>query len=126
MNPQDTSARSPWRVGSLLLLIAAVLACLSVLLINRGPLYYFDTGSYFKQGDTALSLILPAPPPEGEAATDSQSGTGGSEAAAKDKTTSGSRSMVYAAAGRRALACRCDQWCRADKSGGPVADGLAG
>ncbi len=49
----------PWRVGSLLLLVVTIAICLAVLMINRGPLYYFDTGSYFKQGDMALSLILP-------------------------------------------------------------------
>ena len=96
MSRQDISGKPQRRFGPILLLLAAVLACLSVLLINRGPLYYFDTGSYFKQGDTALSLILPDRPPEETPVASGQGGTGASQAAPKDKTTSGSRSMVYA------------------------------
>lgn len=83
-----SSGPSRW-VGSVVLLAVTVAICLTVLAINRGPLYYFDTGSYFKQGNAALSLILPE---SGQA--------GGNQGAAvaedDDGTTGGSRSMVYA------------------------------
>lgn len=68
--------------------------CLSVLAINRGPLYYFDTGSYFKQGNAALALILPERRRENDPATAGKSGQ--KSAKAEDETTDGSRSMVYA------------------------------
>ena len=91
---RDVSSGRKWRAGSFLLLLAAVAICLAVLAINRGPLYYFDTGSYFKQGNAALSLILP----ESVQKTDpSTAGQGGNNTAkAEDDTTDGSRSMVYA------------------------------
>ncbi len=91
---RDVSSGRKRRAGSFLLLLAAVAICLAVLAINRGPLYYFDTGSYFKQGNAALSLILP----ESVQKTDpSTAGQGGNNTAkAEDDTTDGSRSMVYA------------------------------
>ena len=89
---QDLSSGRAWRSGPLLLLLAAVSICLSVLAINRGPLYYFDTGSYFKQGNAALDLILPERAQEKDPATAGQS----DQKTAQDKTTDGSRSMVYA------------------------------
>ncbi|WP_138935609.1 hypothetical protein [Roseovarius arcticus] len=91
---KDVSIGRAWRAGPILLLIAAVMICLSVLAINRGPLYYFDTGSYFKQGNAALALILPERRQEKDPATAGQSGQ--KKAKAEDETTDGSRSMVYA------------------------------
>ena len=91
MSQHDISGRSQWRFGAIFLLLAAVLACLSVLLINRGPLYYFDTGSYFKQGDAALSLFLPD-----TSAEEVGVGAGQGGQSARNETTSGSRSMAYA------------------------------
>ncbi len=87
MNVSVSSNRPSWRIGGFLLLAAAVLACLSVLLINGGPLYYFDTGSYIRQGNVALNSLLP---------TISESGSaGGSSAADQDNTATGSRSLIY-------------------------------
>ena len=90
----NVSVGRAWRPGPILLLAVAAIVCLSVLAINRGPLYYFDTGSYFKQGNAALSLILPERRPEKDPATEGQSDR--KTAAAKDDTADGSRSMVYA------------------------------
>ena len=72
---------------AIVLVLAAVIACLSVLLINGGPLYYFDTGSYIRQGSVALNSIFP-PVTEG--------GTpGGAYTADDDNTATGSRSLIY-------------------------------
>ncbi len=93
MTAPAASERSPRWIRGGLLFAATVVICLAVLMINRGPLYYFDTGSYFSQGDKALSLILPAQ-------KDGTGGGAGSPASEnpgeKDQTTVGSRSMVYA------------------------------
>lgn len=79
--------------GGLLLLAATVIACLTVLTINRGPLVYFDTGSYFRQGNIALSMILPAPAPQDGIAAQSPGAAAGKD---DDETAGGSRSIVYA------------------------------
>ncbi|WP_146193106.1 hypothetical protein [Maritimibacter sp. 55A14] len=84
--------KSPPRRGwfrTAALLSVAVLVCLGALIVNSGPLYYFDSGSYFKQGDAALSLILPAEHAEG-------AGAGAGGRIEDDDTVVGSRSMVYA------------------------------
>ncbi|MFG6540394.1 hypothetical protein [Sulfitobacter sp. M22298] len=94
MAAQTASGGSPRRFRGALLVAATVVICLAVLIINRGPLYYFDTGSYFRQGNIALSLILPAPKPAG-----AQNGASGSQAeqnGEEDEVTGGSRSMAYA------------------------------
>ncbi|WP_420587370.1 hypothetical protein [Ruegeria sp.] len=75
------------RVRALLLFALAVLACLSVVLINGEALYYFDTGSYIRQGSVALNTILP-PVYEGSV-------SGGTYAADQDSTATGSRSLIY-------------------------------
>lgn len=94
MTAQPASGRSPRRLGAFLLLAVTVAICLAVLIINRGPLYYFDTGGYFRQGDAALSLILPAPEKSGAV---TEAGDGQTEGRVeKDETTSGARSMAYA------------------------------
>ena len=79
-------------VQGLLFLALALLVAFSVLLINRGPLFYIDTGGYLSQGNAALEYLLPAPEeaPGGGEARD------GSEAVEEDKTASGARSMLYA------------------------------
>ena len=69
---------------------AAFLACLSVALINGGPLYYFDSGGYLDNGVKVLRQFgfLVA---EG-------GGSGGAGAAAGDvgtNTVNGARSVVY-------------------------------
>lgn len=51
MNRSSAGART-WLVAA-----AAVLVCLSAFALNRGPLYYYDTGGYLSQGDSILSLI---------------------------------------------------------------------
>ncbi|MGQ3489519.1 hypothetical protein [Roseovarius pacificus] len=89
MNSQGIVGGLAWRTGPFLLLVAAILLCLAVLLVNHGPLYYFDTGSYFKQGNATLSLILPED-------THSAGTVGANQIAQTDDTTNGSRSMIYA------------------------------
>ncbi|WP_377194649.1 hypothetical protein [Ruegeria meonggei] len=86
MNVSVPSDKSSWRVGVFLLLAVAVLACLSVLLINGGPLYYYDTGSYIRQGNVALNTFLP---------TVNEVGGGGGYTADQDGTATGSRSLIY-------------------------------
>ncbi len=86
MSQHHISDKPPWRPGAVFLLLAAVLACLSVLLINRGPLYYFDTGSYIRQGGVVLNMILPEDQTSGGAAVHDID---------QDDTASGSRSLLY-------------------------------
>ncbi|HIE56017.1 MAG TPA: hypothetical protein EYP90_12715 [Chromatiaceae bacterium] len=74
--------------GKAVLLLIAVFMSLSVLLANRGPLFYFDTGGYFSQGNAALKLVLNEKRPGG--------GAQGNGAQEEDKATSGSRSMIFA------------------------------
>ncbi len=70
-----------------LLLIAVILAGLSVLLINGGPLYYYDTGSYIRQGNVALNTIFPDIQEAGGAVASYNTDD--------DGTASGSRSVIY-------------------------------
>lgn len=72
--------------GPVLMLVALCL-CLSVLLINRGPLIYFDTGSYIRQGTVALNMLFP----DADVANNSSI----SGKADSDDTASGSRSLIY-------------------------------
>ncbi len=81
------SDKLSWQTRSVLLVVLAGLACLSVFLINGGPLYYFDTGSYIRQGSVALNSLLP---PVNETTT-----TGGTYTADDDGTATGSRSLIY-------------------------------
>ncbi|WP_171238995.1 hypothetical protein [Ruegeria sp. HKCCA5763] len=94
MTAPSASGRSPRWIGAILLLAATAVICLAVLIINRGPLYYFDTGSYFRQGDAALSLVLPAP--EKDSAVVNAGASQPGDRVEEDETTSGSRSMAYA------------------------------
>lgn len=92
MTQKEIAGRPRW-LGPLLLLGATIAACLVVLVINRGPLVYFDTGSYFRQGDLALSMILPKPAQQDAGATAT---TGTAKQADEDQTAGGSRSIIYA------------------------------
>ena len=77
-----------WRIRLLFLLGAVAILCLSVLLLNGGPLFYYDTGSYIRQGDVALNMILP-PDQTGGSGAEISDGVDG------DDTASGSRSLLY-------------------------------
>lgn len=89
MTLQDADGQhGSWGIRSLFLLGAVVLLCLSVLLFNGGPLFYYDTGSYIRQGDVALNMVFPV----------DQTGGGGantSRGVDEDNTASGSRSILY-------------------------------
>ena len=70
---------------------AAFLACLSVSLINGGPLYYFDSGGYLDNGVKVLRQF-------GFLAAEGGSGSDGAGAASSDvavNTVNGARSLVY-------------------------------
>ncbi|MCB2093977.1 MAG: hypothetical protein H6901_09005 [Rhodobacteraceae bacterium] len=89
-------------VKSLIWVVLAVLACLSVLIINGRPLFYFDTIGYISQGHTALRQLgwKSESPLEGrpEAVVEESVGSpspGLTEIDA-DNTVDGSRSTVYA------------------------------
>ena len=82
----DNQHRS-WRIGSLFLLGATTVLCLSVVLLNGGPLFYYDTGSYIRQGDVVLNMILPAD--QAGAADGTMRGID------DDSTADGSRSLFY-------------------------------
>ena len=78
------SGETVWVTGAWYL--AAMLACLSVLLINGTPLYYFDTGGYLAQGEQFLKLV--------GLVQDAQSGGnagGGAAEAASDKIRTGAK-----------------------------------
>lgn len=94
MNTGNLSAGSSRWLGPLLLVVATVAACLMILVINRGPLVYFDTGSYFRQGNVVLSMILPAPSPQADVGAAETSGT--AKSTDDDDTAGGSRSIFYA------------------------------
>lgn len=92
MNQTEIAGRPRW-LAPLLLLGATIAACLVVLAVNRGPLVYFDTGSYFRQGNVALAMILPEPAQEDEGTAQN---SGAAKKADDDQTAGGSRSIVYA------------------------------
>jgi hypothetical protein len=77
-------------VSTPLLYAAALLACLSVALVNGGPLFYFDTEGYLDKGGEMLARLLPAAPdPAG------LTGGGGAGAAKGDGGVDGTRSVLY-------------------------------
>lgn len=88
MSMPSARRRQFWPVQFVLLLAMTAVLCLAVLMINRGPLYYYDTGSYIYQGNAALDMILPAP-------AEAEGGDAEHGGADDDDTTSGSRSLIY-------------------------------
>ncbi len=85
--------------GAILWIGLAVLACLSVFMVNGRPLFYFDTVGYVSQGHTGLQQLGI----EGESPLAGRSAAGGEAAGAPDtteieadNTVDGSRSTVYA------------------------------
>ncbi len=87
--PRGTS----W-LWSVLWLLAALAACLSVALINGRPLFYFDTGGYIEQGTTALDQLgLVDPAASGAVTAD---GTTVPVEKGAGATVDGSRSAAYA------------------------------
>ncbi|MCU9849590.1 hypothetical protein OEZ60_16440 [Defluviimonas sp. WL0024] len=94
------SAVRPTSIGRAVLWIAvALLACLSVLMINGKPLFYFDTMGYVSQGHSALFHIgFPGKSPiHREEVTEVATGKGPDITAEieADHTVDGSRSTVY-------------------------------
>lgn len=87
MNVSAPTDKLLGKSGAVLLIVAVIFACLAVLLINGAPLYYFDTGSYIRQGSVALNMLLP---PVAEGGT-----PGVTQTADGDNTASGSRSLIY-------------------------------
>lgn len=96
--------RSGRRSGALLLIVAFALS-LSVLFLNRGPLFYIDTGGYLAMGIPRLEKILgpeTAPRPETAARETSgqdpsPAGDAGTTAEGEDRQTmGGTHSLVYA------------------------------
>lgn len=74
----------------------AVFACLLIALINKGPLYYFDTAGYLEQGQStfgSLGLFEAAPSGEDGASAGTEQTAG---AKGPDGVVVGSRSVVYA------------------------------
>lgn len=79
------------RWPAILWFAAALLACLIVAIINRGPLYYFDTAGYLEHGQRTLSSLGISVEPQGAA----QSGTAQNTEAETDNVVVGSRSALY-------------------------------
>lgn len=80
------SGTRPWS-GALWYALAA-LAVFFPLLLNGGPLFYFDTASYIGQGIDALKILgISIPSPGG--------GAGAGDIPGQDGTVTGSRSIVY-------------------------------
>ena len=71
-----TDRPSPWlsRIGWLMLVLVL---CLSVHIVNRGPLLYFDTGGYIQQGKAILALLGLETLPGATIQTDTGGVTGG-------------------------------------------------
>ncbi|MFZ1726764.1 MAG: hypothetical protein WBO29_16500 [Albidovulum sp.] len=87
---------------SLVWVALAVLACLSVLMVNGRPLFYFDTIGYISQGHNALRQLgwKAESPLEGRNAIVAEESVGSSSPGLTkieaDNTVDGSRSTVYA------------------------------
>lgn len=76
---------------------AAVLLCLSVLLINGRPLFYFDTLGYLVQGTTGLNKLgIDAPSPLEDQSRAQRATLPAMAEIDAAKTVDGSRSAVYA------------------------------
>lgn len=90
MAQRSTARRSA--LAPLLLCAAALLACLSVALVNGGPLFYFDTEGYLDKGGEMLARLLPAPPDPAAAAGASGAAGPGMKG---DGGVDGTRSVLY-------------------------------
>jgi hypothetical protein len=88
------------RLPGLLWLALAVAALLSVLILNGRPLFYFDTGGYVNQGETALGQLGWKAAPAADVPASGAVNGGAAPGAAADMggkgTVDGSRSAVYA------------------------------
>lgn len=96
----QTQPRQDAAVRSAVWLMLAVLACLSVWLINGRPLFYFDTVAYVSQGHTGLRQLgwSAESPLAGRRAALREAGLPAPDIARieADKTVDGSRSAIYA------------------------------
>lgn len=91
MNATGETAVALPRYKAALWYAAAFLACLTVLALNSGPLFYFDTDGYLAKGTRLLAQL-------GLGGGGGGAGGGGAGArAAMDGNIDGSHSMVYAA-----------------------------
>lgn len=82
------------RQAAILWVAAAVISLASVLIVNGGALFYFDTIGYVSQGREALAQLGFEEPAVAPAADDTQAG-GEGQAAPKLRTVDGSRSAFY-------------------------------
>ena len=77
------------RVADLVWYLVAFVLATGAILVNNGPLYYFDTAGYIGQGVSILKTLgFSVPLPEG-------AGTGGTADATDDGLVTGSRAAVY-------------------------------
>lgn len=86
-------ARPPGRSAGLVWVVLAIVLGLSVLALNRGPLYYFDSAGYYLQGASILDFVLPD-----SLQSSSADGVGNADQAVReqDDDASISRSPIYA------------------------------
>lgn len=94
-----TGDETSGRVTGALWIAAALLLCLSVLILNGRPLFYFDTIGYIDQGQSILEKLNILPPPEAPAVSADTTAPAAAPAAPpaepKDKTVDGSRSIFF-------------------------------
>lgn len=84
-------------LGSALWIMAAVIACLSVLAINGRPLFYFDTVGYISQGHSGLKQLgIPGKSPLAGRMKAVATNTPDASEIDAAQTVDGSRSTVYA------------------------------
>ncbi|MCV2871489.1 hypothetical protein OEZ71_04180 [Defluviimonas sp. WL0050] len=84
-------------LGSALWIVAAVIACLSVLAVNGRPLFYFDTVGYISQGHSGLKKLgIVGESPLAGRIKDVATNTPDASEIDAAQTVDGSRSTVYA------------------------------
>jgi len=87
MNAEQSGGRTV--AASLIWYAVAMVACCSLLILNGGALFYFDTASYLEQGKTALSAF-------GLFSPDASNGVSGADDGdTSDGIVIGSRSAIY-------------------------------